>query len=86
MSNARLSGIADRQRDARAEWIAGLIRRDHGNVWPAMREMGISYGYACQIRRGWRPSGVQAEPIPYRSRGWANGRRVGWSSALEVVA
>lgn len=85
MSNARLAGIADRQRDARAEWIAGVIRQADGDVWPAVRSCGISYAYACRIRAGWRPSGVAGDPIPYRSRGWYSGRRPGATSRMESV-
>jgi len=68
----------------RAEAIAAAIRDARGNVWPAIAAFGISYGHAARIRRGWRPGGVTALPLPYRSRGWLSGRRPGWTA--EAVA
>jgi hypothetical protein len=64
----------------RAEAIADAIRVAHGNLWPAIDAFGISYRYALRIRRGWRPGGQLASPIPYRSRGHLSGRRPGWSA------
>ena len=65
---------------------ADAIRKADGNVWPAIVTFGISYPHALRIRRGWRPGGVRAPALPYRSRGWLSGRRPGWSYAIEAVA
>lgn len=59
---------------ARAEAIADAIRDCDGNVWPAIDTFDICYSHAVRIRRGWRPGGQHAPPIPYRSRGWLSGR------------
>ena len=78
-----------------ATLVAARIRRDTlrgrpgsmpGSAWGAAVEFGISYGHALAIRRGWRGAGRRADPLPYRSRGWSNGRRNGWSDrALRVL-
>lgn len=60
--------------------VAERIRLDGGSVWRAVELFGISYSHACRIRAGWRPGGVTALPIPYRTRGWVDGRRNGWST------
>ena len=70
----------------RAEAIAEAIRTAHGNVWPAVVAFGICYSHATSIRRGWRPGGVVALPIRYRSRGYLpDGRRPGWSTGVGVA-
>ena len=75
-----LNPLPPRPAAVRAEAIAAAIRNAGGNVWPAIVTFGISYGQALRIRRGWRPGGVTALPLPYRSRGWLSGRRPGWSA------
>lgn len=69
-----------------AEVVAAAIRRHPTHsVWDAVAEFGISYRHALAIRAGWRGDGRRAEPIPYRSRGWSNGRRNGWSVRIAAV-
>jgi hypothetical protein len=68
-----------------ADLVAATIREAGGDVWPAVVEHGISYRHALAIRAEWRGADRRAEPIPYRSRGWVDGRRNGWSSRLELV-
>jgi hypothetical protein len=62
-----------------AELVAARIRADGGAVWGAVRDFGIGYRHALDIRAGWRGAGRTAEPIPYSAGGWTNGRRHGWS-------
>lgn len=69
----------------RAEAIAAAIRAADGNVWPAVVTFGIDYHHALRIRRGWRPGGQHAPPIPYRSRGHLSGRRPGWSAFVDEL-
>jgi len=65
---------------ARAEAVAAAIREADGTLFGAIARFGISYSHATRIRRGWRPGGVRALPIPYRSRGYLpDGSRPGWS-------
>jgi hypothetical protein len=75
------------RRAPRATVDAELVARTIAarGVWAAVVEHGIGYRHALAIRAGWRGDGRRAEPIPYRSRGWVDGRRNGWSSRLEVV-
>jgi hypothetical protein len=68
-----------------AEAVAATIRRHGGDVSAAVVEHGISHHHAYAIRAGWRGAGRREPPIPYRSRGWVNGRRPGWSWHIEVV-
>lgn len=81
---ARFVALNPRTRRIRhsPELIAQEIRLHGGNVWPAIITFGISYRHACRIRAGWRPGGQRAVPVPYVSRGWISGQRVGsWTES-----
>lgn len=72
-----------RRHHVSVELVAARIRRDDGDVWGAINAFDISYRHACRIRNGWRPGGRRAPAIPYRSRGWISGARVGgWIAAV----
>jgi hypothetical protein len=62
-----LNGSPITRRHAPAELIAAAIRRDAGNVWPAVAAFDVSYRHATRIRAGWRPGGERADPIRHRS-------------------
>jgi hypothetical protein len=55
-----------------AEAIARDIADHDGDVWPAIRRYGVSYGHALRIRNGWRPRGKRAAPMY-----WRHSRNVG---------
>jgi len=61
------------------ELIAQEMRREGGELGAAYRA-GYGYRHALRIRAGWRGAGrAPGVPVPYDSRGWASGYKVGRS-------
>jgi hypothetical protein len=69
--------VAPRAR-ASAEILAAAMRREGGDIGPAI-DAGYSYRHALRIRAGWRGAGRSGAPVPYTSRGYANGYPTGGS-------